>query len=383
MAGGYTNQGKSAMAATAFVCFLATFSTVVRFFNRHQNRRRPQKDDWCMLLGLICSFSMTILVYIQVSWAYRLNAPAANAQKFQDFLLINYIVEIFYTSSHALIKFAIVFFFLDVFGTKVWIRRTCYGVLAFMAAWWIAFELGGIFQCSPVAGAWVLAVRNRPDTKCIRLPVFFIGQRATNLLTDLVLLAIPVIAVSKLQASMAKKCSLIFAFSLGGVACFACAYTLGLTVPMMGRLVSFNDSRSFVWTVVELELGIVCANLPFCYPYVVRAVPKPFKARVANTVAKLDRTHGDSSQRRRKQYTGSRGGSFGGRDDTVVMHTIGRQSMGSEEEILDRDNRKIYVTQEFTVEDDVSQAGRDSRPDSTNIHLRSSSMHEAKYSGSA
>ncbi|KAI7467416.1 hypothetical protein KC351_g14042, partial [Hortaea werneckii] len=95
MAGGYTNQGKSAMAATAFVCCLATFSTVVRFFNRHQNRRRPQKDDWCMLLGLICSFSMTILVFIQVSWAYRLNAPAANAQKFQDFLLINYIVEIF------------------------------------------------------------------------------------------------------------------------------------------------------------------------------------------------------------------------------------------------------------------------------------------------
>ncbi|KAI7339137.1 hypothetical protein KC315_g1397 [Hortaea werneckii] len=289
MAGGYTNQGKSAMAATAFVCCLATFSTAVRFFNRHQNRRRPQRDDWCMLLGL-------------------------------------------YTTSHALIKFAIVFFFLDVFGTKVWIRRACYGVLAFMAAWWIAFELGGIFQCSPVAGAWVLAVRNRPDTKCIRLPVFFIGQRATNLLTDLVLLAIPVIAVSKLQASMAKKCSLIFAFSLGGVACFACAYTLGLTVPMMGRLVSFNDSRSFVWTVVELELGIVCANLPFCYPYVVRAVPKPFKARVANTVARLDRTHGDSSQRRRKQYTGSRGGSFGGRDDTIVMHTIGRQSMGSEEE---------------------------------------------------
>ncbi|KAI6835128.1 hypothetical protein KC332_g8097 [Hortaea werneckii] len=383
MAGGYTNQGKSAMAATAFVCCLATFSTVVRFFNRHQNRRRPQKDDWCMLLGLICSFSMTILVFIQVSWAYRLNAPAANAQKFQDFLLINYIVEIFYTTSHALIKLAIVFFFLDVFGTKTWIRRTCYGVMAFMAAWWIAFELGGIFQCSPVSGAWVLAVRNRPDTKCIRLPVFFIAQRATNLLTDLVLLAIPVIAVSKLQASMAKKCSLIFAFSLGGVACFACAYTLGLTVPMMGRLISFNDSRSFIWTVVELELGIVCANLPFCYPYVVRAVPKPFKMRVANTVAKLDRTHGDSSQRRRKQYTGSRGGSFGGRDDTVVMHTIGRQSMGSEEEILDRDNRKIYVTQEFTVEDDVSQGGRDSRPDSTNIHMRSSSVHEAKYSASA
>lgn len=113
----------------------------------------------------------------------------------------------------------------------------------------------------------------------------------------------------------------------------------------------------------------------------VRAVPKPFKVRVANTVAKLDRTHGDSSQRRRKQYTGSRGGSFGGRDDTVVMHTIGRQSMGSEEEILDRDNRKIYVTQEFTVEDDVSQ--RESRPESTNIHMRSSSIHEAKYSGSA
>ena len=227
---------------------------------------------------------MTILVFIQVSWAYRLNAPAANAQKFQDFLLINYIVEIFvrsepptsplcisyladesiwqYTTSHALIKLAIVFFFLDVFGTKTWIRRTCYGVMAFMAAWWIAFELGGIFQCSPVSGAWVLAVRNRPDTKCIRLPVFFIAQRATNLLTDLVLLAIPVIAVSKLQASMAKKCSLIFAFSLGGVyvyhsshstpfdltlffrsACFACAYTLGLTVPMMGRLISCKISK--------------------------------------------------------------------------------------------------------------------------------------------
>lgn len=43
----------------------------------------------------LSSFSMTILVYLQVAWAYRLNGTAGDSQKFQDFLLVNYIVENF------------------------------------------------------------------------------------------------------------------------------------------------------------------------------------------------------------------------------------------------------------------------------------------------
>lgn len=111
----------------------------------------------------------------------------------------------------------IILFYLEVFGAKLWIRRCCYGTMIFMAAWWIAFMLGGILQCTPVKAAWVVAVRNRPDTTCIQLPAFFVGQRSTNLLTDLILLVMPIVAVSKLHASLAKRASLIFAFLLGGL----------------------------------------------------------------------------------------------------------------------------------------------------------------------
>jgi hypothetical protein len=82
-----------------------------------------------------------------------------------------------------------------------------------IAVWAVACELVGLFQCSPVRKAWNVSLQG----KCIDLSVFFVTQRATNLLTDVVLLALPVRAISGLQTSLAKRISLIFAFTMGGL----------------------------------------------------------------------------------------------------------------------------------------------------------------------
>lgn len=79
--------------------------------------------------------------------------------------------------------------------------------------WTIACVFIGIFQCIPVHCAWdVLA-----EGSCLDLTIFFICQRGTNLITDLLLLALPIKVVTGLNASIAKRVSLVFGFLMGGL----------------------------------------------------------------------------------------------------------------------------------------------------------------------
>lgn len=92
-------------------------------------------------------------------------------------------------------------------------RLWCNITLGLIACWTVGCVFIGIFQCRPVRGAWDLSVHG----SCIDLSIFFVVQRATNLITDVVLLALPIKVVATLQTSITKRVSLIFAFMMGGL----------------------------------------------------------------------------------------------------------------------------------------------------------------------
>lgn len=98
-----------------------------------------------------------------------------------------------------------------LFGTVGWMKKGCNITIALVASWAIACTVVGVAQCVPVRRAWDQSVPGG----CIDLTIFFICQRATNLVTDLILLVLPIKVVLGLNASLAKRLSLVFGFSMG------------------------------------------------------------------------------------------------------------------------------------------------------------------------
>ena len=108
---------------------------------------------------------------------------------------------------------AILLFYLRIFP-NTWLRRSVYGIGAFILAWTIATTLMVIFQCRPVECFWD---RESDGGSCIDAnPAYF----ATGLISSVTLvvgLLLPLPIIWKLQISYLRKLGLGLSFSIGAL----------------------------------------------------------------------------------------------------------------------------------------------------------------------
>jgi len=84
---------------------------------------------------------------------------------------------------------------------------------AVCVAWWIAVILVSIFSCNPIQGFWDHTIKS----KCINTENFFIGNAVPTIITDVIILFLPIRMIWNLQTSRKQKIALSFIFLLGGL----------------------------------------------------------------------------------------------------------------------------------------------------------------------
>lgn len=83
-----------------------------------------------------------------------------------------------------------------------------------MIAWFISLVFAIIFSCRPVAFFWDKTIKGG---SCINENNLAYGITATNIVTDFVVLLLPIPWLLKLQLPMAKKIGIIGIFLLGSL----------------------------------------------------------------------------------------------------------------------------------------------------------------------
>ena len=82
-----------------------------------------------------------------------------------------------------------------------------------MLSYSTAQSLVEIFECSPIDSLWNPQVKG----KCINLSAELIASSVLNVVTDFLLLVLPLPILWRLQISMERKLELIGIFLLGGL----------------------------------------------------------------------------------------------------------------------------------------------------------------------
>jgi len=82
-----------------------------------------------------------------------------------------------------------------------------------VVAWLIATILVAVFSCNPVDAFWTQA----PGSKCIVSEHFYIANAVPNIITDVIILALPVRMVWQLHTSKGERIALTFIFLLGSL----------------------------------------------------------------------------------------------------------------------------------------------------------------------
>lgn len=90
-----------------------------------------------------------------------------------------------------------------------------YATAVTVVAWWIAVLFADLFQCVPMNAFWDIEVKYTKTARCMSTVDFSIGTGVSNLVTDIMVLCLPMPMVWFLKTSRTQKITLTGIFLLG------------------------------------------------------------------------------------------------------------------------------------------------------------------------
>ena len=123
-----------------------------------------------------------------------------------------YFAQFLYKANVGLTKTSILLLYLRIFVQR-WFRITTICVMAVVIAFTIASVTASILQCSPVEFAFNKKIPG--GGKCINLTILWFFGAAFNILSDFVIIALPIPVIRSLQLPTRSKIALGGVLSLG------------------------------------------------------------------------------------------------------------------------------------------------------------------------
>ena len=199
---------------------------------------------------------------------------------------LEYTFSVLYNPILVTTKASILAFYLTLAkNTKVF-QYCCWGTMAIVVGAGLALTVANIFQCTPVWAEFANPVS--AYAYCADIITLYLSSAPVNITTDLAILALPIPILTRLRLPKKQKIVLIITFSFGAfvaavdvvrIAYLEQAFQVRFVGEYGSRRVSITDdfswsaSLSFMWSAIEVHVGIICACVPSLKPLVAKILP--------------------------------------------------------------------------------------------------------------
>lgn len=188
-------------------------------------------------------------------------------------------------------KTSILLFYLTLSKTHKVFRWANISTLVLVNVGGLALTILNLLQCRPIAAAWASPV---PDSAhCTNIVTVYLSSAPLNIITDLAILFLPMPILTSMRLPKKQKIILVITFGFGifvavvdvvRIAYLQDAQRDTLEAAKTQRSGTGNEQRntgnlawfaslSFMWSAVEINLGIMCACVPALKPLVRRFLP--------------------------------------------------------------------------------------------------------------
>lgn len=185
------------------------------------------------------------------------------------FLEINFAQQLSTTLTFGLTKLSVLLFYKRVFrgntfNAAVWTMITIIGV------WSVAFIFANLLQCYPISLNWEDS--GASASSCIQTNTMYLAQAWTDVLTDVMILSLPIPCIWALQMPARHKVGVTAIFLLGiltvlaGIAKLVVFYHVIAEAAGGDPDITWFETPAVLWPMVESALGIVGACLPLLRP---------------------------------------------------------------------------------------------------------------------
>ncbi|POS83086.1 hypothetical protein EPUL_005601, partial [Erysiphe pulchra] len=137
------------------------------------------------------------------------------------------------------------------------VRKMLRYLAVYVVIGWIATQIAFFTACRPFSGYWESFSLN---SQCTTLERYAIVQGCFNISSDILMLAIPLPLITKLNVPLKQKSVLLVIFSMGIFVIVAALLTKTF------NLTNLFDPSYVMWYVREASVAVYVSNLPLIWP---------------------------------------------------------------------------------------------------------------------
>ncbi|KXJ90075.1 hypothetical protein Micbo1qcDRAFT_189222 [Microdochium bolleyi] len=224
-------------------------------------------------------------------------------QKFGMFLTALYQLPVLYNPVQCGTKMSLLLVY-NRLTPELWFRYPVWFTMFVVVASNVILQFVTIFPCSPVAAAWDLTIT---DFTCMDRPAIYKATAILGAATDVLVLAVPMPLVWRLQMPRRQKMGLAALFSVGILTVVTSIMRLKALIESMGLVdQSWGGGVVLLWIFAEANLSIICGCIITINIFLSHVAPNLLRSGSGNSPANR---HSMSNQPDIVTFGGSGGGS--------------------------------------------------------------------------
>ncbi|PYH91802.1 hypothetical protein BO71DRAFT_401046 [Aspergillus ellipticus CBS 707.79] len=314
---------------------ISTCSIILRLYCRWRLQTFGRGEVVAIFLFNLNGIQQAIL-YISLHYGCGLHTHELSSYQWEHITEWFFIENIFYMLVHWTLKHAFLLFYLRLSPQRTF-QRTVYGAmilntLVIIANWLLAF-----LQCRPLEA--IFHPTEYLSANCINTYVVTMVPTGLNVFMDIIILALPIPTVMKLQVSAQRQVAL-------GVICFGSLslVTLLCRFYVQKQLISSSDTawvmgRMVIITAIEIGISMVAVNLPALRALVpnLTGSSHDYSTDGAHKLSDLSKLGSDGARKD--------GGSRLSRAEPPTREELGATTLtGSEENLVRPWERRVNIT---------------------------------------
>lgn len=289
MAHNYGDRGPTVLALTATVIALSTIFVVLRLASRIGIVKRVTLDDYFIILAWVFAFGLSFVVCYAVKYGLGRDQSTIPSDHLQALSKLEYVFLVLYNPSLMATKTSILIFYLSLAQMQRVFKWGSIGTMVVVNVAGFALLILNIFQCRPVSDSFIIP--RPPNAHCTDIVTLYFSSAPVNIITDLVIVLLPMPVLKNMMLPRKQKWILYITFGFGiFVAVVDVVRISYLQQAQKARLTNLNRQTNgqpsaeesnfswnaafiFMWSAIEVNVGIMCACVPGLKPLVTRFMP--------------------------------------------------------------------------------------------------------------
>ena len=289
----FQGRSRAVMAVTLVMICLSSIFVFFRMLSRSAIVKRISVDDYFMVLAWLITVGLSFTVCYGAYNGLGRNEDQVPAAWQETLEKADYAFTVLYQPALMATKTSILAFYLTLSTANRNFKWACYATLFVVNAGGLALTLFTVFQCTPVDALFKRPTP--PNAHCTDILTIYLSSIPLNIITDLAILLLPIPVLTAMKLPKKQKIILLVTFGFGiFVAVVDVVRIVYLQSAAMTRVeeiqkMSSTDtgstrdaeqtdsswylSLSFMWSAVEVNVGIMCACVPGLKPLVARFLP--------------------------------------------------------------------------------------------------------------